>query len=165
MKRATAIASVLAVPVALFAALAGTGLHRQAVDAGGTPMAWGLAAALVLLGSVQLCLAAWSRSVIPTAVAGVICYSVVGLLATGGPGKQLVIGDVSGVVWLYGIPVVTLAMLWWGRRYTVSRRVRQDGRRGGGGGTSLAATTRSSGMLTSALRVRTVHKSAVTPVR
>ncbi len=121
-RSAAGTASLLAVPVALFAAIAGTALHRQSVEASGTSLAWGLAAALVLLGSFQLCLGAWSRSVIPTAVAGVVCYAAVGYLATASPGKQLVIGDVSGNVWLFGIPALTLVMLWWCRRFSISPR-------------------------------------------
>ncbi|VXC74289.1 conserved membrane hypothetical protein [Arthrobacter sp. 9V] len=100
-----------AVLAALFVALAGTGLHRQAVVWSGVEIPWGVAAALLLLASVQLWLAAWSRSVVPAAVAGVVSYGVVGVLSSAGPAKQLIPGDTVGNVWVFGIGGVTLIML------------------------------------------------------
>ncbi|MFE4198823.1 hypothetical protein ACFRJ9_23480 [Paenarthrobacter sp. NPDC056912] len=114
MKRGVAGAArgiAAAVLAALFVAAAGTALHRQAVLWSGVEVPWGVAGALLLLASVQLWLAAWSRSVIPTAVAGVVTYAAVGVLSAGGPAKQLVLGDVVGNVWVFGIGVVTLVML------------------------------------------------------
>ena len=101
----------VAVPAALFVAAAGTALHRQTVQWAGVEVSWGVAAALLLLASVQLWLAAWSRSVVPTAVAGVVGYAAVGLMSAAGPTKQLVLGDAVGNVWVFGIGVVTLVML------------------------------------------------------
>src|SRR5690349_6497257 len=101
----------VAVPAALFVAAAGTALHRQTVPWAGVEVFWGVAAALLLLASVQLWLAAWSRSVVPTAVAGVVGYAAVGLMSAAGPTKQLVLGDAVGNVWVFGIGVVTLVML------------------------------------------------------
>lgn len=100
-----------AVPAALFVAAAGTALHRQAIRWAGVGIPWGVAAALLLLASVQLWLAAWSRSVVPTAVAGVVGYAAVGVLSSAGPSKQLVLGDAVGNVWVFGIGAVTLVML------------------------------------------------------
>ena len=100
-----------AVPAALFVAAAGTALHRQTVQFSGVEVFWGVAAALLLLASVQLWLAAWSRSIVPTAVAGVVGYAVVGVLSSAGPDKQLVLGDAVGNVWVFGICAVTLVML------------------------------------------------------
>ncbi|WP_458109037.1 hypothetical protein M1D51_07080 [Arthrobacter sp. R3-55] len=100
-----------AVLAALFVAMAGTGLHRQVLPLAGVEVPWGVAAALMLLASVQLWLAAWSRSVIPTAVAGVVSYAVVGVLSSAGPAKQLVLGDAVGNVWVFGIAAVSLVML------------------------------------------------------
>ncbi|MET4541160.1 hypothetical protein ABIE37_002950 [Arthrobacter bambusae] len=100
-----------AVPAALFVAAAGTALHRQAAQWAGVDVSWGVAAALMLLASVQLWLAAWSRSVIPTAVAGVVSYAAVGVLSSAGPAKQLVLGDAVGNVWVFGIAAVTVVML------------------------------------------------------
>ncbi|MFH5878200.1 hypothetical protein [Arthrobacter sp. NA-172] len=106
-----------AVPVALFAAFCGTALHRQTLPIGGVDVYWGAAGALLLLASLQLLLGAWSRSLLPTAVAGIVCYAAVGLLSATGTGKQLIVADVPGNVWVYGIAGVTLVMLLWCRRY------------------------------------------------
>ena len=110
-----------AVLAALFVALAGTVLHRQAVLWSGVEVPWGVAAALLLLASVQLWLGAWSRSVIPTAVAGVVSYAVVGVLSSAGSAKQLILGDPVGNVWVFGIGVVTLIMLVVVNRQVLSR--------------------------------------------
>ncbi|MFJ4207062.1 hypothetical protein ACIPY2_01170 [Paenarthrobacter sp. NPDC089675] len=96
---------------ALFVALAGTALHRQSVLVAGVDVPWGVCAALLLLASVQLWLAAWSRSVIPSAVAGLGAYAAVGVLSSGGPDKVLILGDTVGNAWIFGIAVVTLVML------------------------------------------------------
>ncbi|MCD4852864.1 hypothetical protein LN996_18775 [Arthrobacter sp. AK01] len=100
-----------AVLAALFVATAGTALHRQAASMAGVEVPWGVVAALVLLASVQLWLAAWSRSILPTAVSGVVSYAAVGVLSSAGPAKQLVLGDAVGNVWVFGIAAVTLVML------------------------------------------------------
>lgn len=106
-----------AVPVALFAGLAGTALHRQSVLLAGVEVYWGAAAALLLLAALQLWLGAWSRSLLPTAVVGIACYVTVGLLSVAGTGKQLIVADVPGNVWVYGSAGVTFVMLLWCRRY------------------------------------------------
>lgn len=100
-----------AVLAALLVAAAGTALHRQSMVISGVDVAWGVCAALLLLASVQLWLAAWSGSVIPTAVAGVVVYATVGALSSGGRDKQLLLGDAAGNIWVYGIAAVTLIML------------------------------------------------------
>ncbi|MDR6637989.1 hypothetical protein [Paenarthrobacter nitroguajacolicus] len=100
-----------AVPAALFVAAAGTALHRQTVPLAGVEVAWGVAAALLLLASVQLWLGAWARSIAPTAVAGVVSYAAVGVVSSAGPAKQLVLGDAVGNVWVFGIGAVTMIML------------------------------------------------------
>ncbi len=100
-----------AVPAALFVATAGTALHRQSVPVSGVEVPWGVAAALLLLASVQLWLGAWTRSIAPTAVAGVVSYAAVGVVSSAGPAKQLVLGDVVGNVWVFGIGAVTMLML------------------------------------------------------
>ncbi|MGO4229595.1 hypothetical protein AB4Y72_12060 [Arthrobacter sp. YAF34] len=106
-----------AVPVALFVALAGTALHRQGLIMGGVQIPWGAAAALLLLGSAEVWLGAAFRSVIPTAVCGVLCYALTGWWSTLETGKRLVIGDAAGNIWVFGIGGMTLAMLVWCRRY------------------------------------------------
>jgi len=113
-----------AVPAALFAALCGTALHRQEWMLSGAVLPWGAAAALVLLGSVQLLLGAAFRSPLPTAVCGVVCYVLAGWWSAMAPGKRLIAGDLPGNVWVYGIAGVTVLMLVWARRYR--RRDRED---------------------------------------
>jgi N-acetyl-1-D-myo-inositol-2-amino-2-deoxy-alpha-D-glucopyranoside deacetylase len=114
MKRGVAGAArgiATAVPAALFVAAAGTALHRQSALWSGVEVPWGVAAALVLLASVQLWLAAWTRSIAPTAVAGVVSYAAVGFLSSAGAAKQLFLGDAVGNVWVFGIGAVTMIML------------------------------------------------------
>lgn len=106
-----------AVPAALFAAMAGTALHRQELVTAGVVLPLGVLAALVLLGSVQLFLGASFRSLVPTAAAGVLCYLLTGWWSAMVPGKRLITGDLAGNVWVYGIVVVTVLMLAWCRRY------------------------------------------------
>jgi hypothetical protein len=106
-----------AVPAALFVALAGTALHRHDVVLGGVQIPWGAAAALLLLGSAELWLAAAFRSVIPTAACGALCYALAGWWSTLETGKRLVIGDAAGNIWVFGIAGITVAMLAWCRRY------------------------------------------------
>ncbi|WP_427130012.1 hypothetical protein [Pseudarthrobacter sp. S9] len=106
-----------AVPAALFVSLAGTALHRQDVQIAGVGLPWGAVAALVLLGSVELWLGAFFRSVIPTAACGVLSYALTGWWSTLETGRRLVIGDTAGNIWVYGIAGVTVAMLAWCRRY------------------------------------------------
>ncbi|GAP55340.1 hypothetical protein AHiyo6_19050 [Arthrobacter sp. Hiyo6] len=108
-------------PAALFVAVAGTALHRQQFMLAGTVLPWGAVAALLLLASVELWLGAATRSVIPTAVCGVICYALTGWWSTLEAGKRLVIGDLPGNIWVYGIAVVTVLMLAWCLRYRIRR--------------------------------------------
>jgi N-acetyl-1-D-myo-inositol-2-amino-2-deoxy-alpha-D-glucopyranoside deacetylase len=117
----TAGGIAVAVPAALFVAVAGTALHRQQFMLAGTVLPWGAVAALLLLASVELWLGAATRSVIPTAVCGVICYALTGWWSTLEAGKRLVIGDLPGNIWVYGIAVVTVLMLAWCLRYRIRR--------------------------------------------
>lgn len=118
--RAGGIAAAL--PAALFAALAGTVLHRQSLSLAGVELPWGVLAALVLLASVELWLGAAFRSVVPAAVCGAGCYALAGWWATLEAGKRLIIGDLPGNLWIFGIGVVTVGMLIWCRRYARARR-------------------------------------------
>jgi N-acetyl-1-D-myo-inositol-2-amino-2-deoxy-alpha-D-glucopyranoside deacetylase len=113
----TALGIAAAVPVAFFVAVAGTALHRQTAVIAGVELPAGACGALLLLASVQLLLGAAFRSIIPTAVSGAACYAAVGVLSSAGPRKLLILGDALGNAWIYGILVVTIAMLLWCRRY------------------------------------------------
>ncbi|MFE4544545.1 hypothetical protein [Arthrobacter sp. NPDC056727] len=111
-----------AVPAALFAALAGTALHRQELGAAGlaatgAALPLGAVAALLLLASLQLFLGAAFRTLVPTAVCGGLCYALAGWWSGMEPGKRLIAGDLAGGIWVYGIVVVTVVMLAWCRRY------------------------------------------------
>ena len=110
-----------AVPAALFAAFAGTALHRQQFEAtgltAGAALPLGALAALLLLASLQLFLGAAFRTLIPTAVCGALCYALAGWWSGMESGKRLIAGDLSGSIWVYGIVVVTVIMLAWCRRY------------------------------------------------
>lgn len=117
----TARGIAAAVPAALFVALAGTALHRQDILIAGVELPWGAVAALVLLGSTQVWLSSAYRSVLPAAACGVLCYVLLGWWSLQGPGKQLLLGDLAGNIWIYGTAGVTAAMLVWGRRYTRTR--------------------------------------------
>ncbi|MDR7082327.1 N-acetyl-1-D-myo-inositol-2-amino-2-deoxy-alpha-D-glucopyranoside deacetylase [Arthrobacter ginsengisoli] len=121
-KRAAGMAGGLAaaVPAALFAALAGTALHRQDILVAGVGVPWGAVAALLLLGAVELWLGAAFRSALPTAVCGAGCYALAGWWSTLANGKRLIIGDLAGNLWIYGIAVVTVGTLAWCRRYRPS---------------------------------------------
>jgi N-acetyl-1-D-myo-inositol-2-amino-2-deoxy-alpha-D-glucopyranoside deacetylase len=128
-RRAAGMAGGLAaaVPAALFAALAGTALHRQSLEAthlqatglgaAGAALPLGAVAALLLLASLQLFLGAAFRTLIPTAVCGALCYALAGWWSGMESGKRLIAGDLAGGVWVYGIVAVTVIMLVWCRRY------------------------------------------------
>ena len=115
----TARGLAAAVPAAFFVAVAGTALHRHDIVIGGVGLPWGAAAALLLLASVELWLGAAFASLVPTAACGVLCYALAGWWSTLENGKRLVIGDTAGNLWIYGIAVVTAAMLVWARRYRI----------------------------------------------
>jgi len=53
-------------------------LHGQDFLVAGVEVPWGAAAALALLGAVELWLGAAFRSVLPTAACGVLCYALAG---------------------------------------------------------------------------------------
>jgi len=92
-------------------------LHGQDLLVAGVEMPWGAAAALVLLSAVELWLGAAFRSPLPTAACGVLCYALAGWWSTLENGKRLIVGDLAGNLWIYGIAVVTVVMLAWCRRY------------------------------------------------
>jgi hypothetical protein len=113
----TARGLAAAVPAAFYVAVAGTALHRHDILIGDVGLPWGAAAALLLLASVELWLAAAFASLVPAAVCGVLCYALAGWWSTLENGKRLVIGDAAGSLWIYGIAVVTAATLLWARRH------------------------------------------------
>ena len=105
-----------AVVAGLVAGLLGTALHGQALYAGSVELPWGAASALLLLLALALYVGLWSRSIVPCAVTGLATYVVVGLLTIPHGQYGLIVGNLAGTIWLFGVAVVTpLAMLLCGR--------------------------------------------------
>ncbi|WP_434613952.1 PIG-L family deacetylase [Arthrobacter sp. A5] len=101
--------SVAAVAAGIVGGLLGTALHGHVLLAGDLLLPWGAAAALLLVLSLSLFIGLWGRSGWLSAVSGFAAYLVAGLLAIPRGEYGLVIGDLQGTVWLYGIAVATLA--------------------------------------------------------
>ncbi|MCC3296673.1 hypothetical protein LOC59_03725 [Arthrobacter sp. zg-Y916] len=101
------------------AGVLGTSLHAQVLYAGDTPLPLGAAAALLFSAAVSVFTGLWARSVLVSALTGVLTYVLLGLFTLdllGGP--LIVTGTASGVelpvvtagiVWLYGQAVATVA--------------------------------------------------------
>lgn len=96
-------------------------LHGQHLLLAGVQVPWGAAAALALLGAAELWLGAAFRSVLPVGVCGVGCYGLAGWWSSLEPGRRLIIGNLAGSIWIYGIAAVTLVALVWCRRYRQPR--------------------------------------------
>lgn len=92
-------------------------LHGQYVLLAGLRIPWGAAAALTLVGAAELWLGAAFRSVLPAGVCGAVCYALAGWWSSLEPGRRLIIGNLAGSLWIYGIAAVTLVLLVWCRRY------------------------------------------------
>ena len=101
-----------AILAGLVTGLLGTALHAQAFYAGTVELPWGAAAALLLLLALALYVGLWGRSVVLSAVTGLAAYVVVGILTVPHGQYGLIVGNLAGTLWLFGIAVVTpLAML------------------------------------------------------
>jgi hypothetical protein len=96
-------------------------LHGHYFLLAGVQVPWGAAAALTLLGAAELWLGAAFRAVLPVGVCGVVCYALAGWWSSLEPGRRLIIGDLAGSLWIYGIVAVTLVMLVRCRRYRQPR--------------------------------------------
>jgi hypothetical protein len=73
----------------------------------------GAAAALVMLGAVELFVALWSRNAWMVVVTGGATYLCAGLLSLQLGAYGMILGNLQGTVWLYGIAVVTPLIGWW----------------------------------------------------
>ncbi len=117
--------SVTAVVAGLVAGLLGTALHGHVLVVGDLLVPWGAAAALLLVLSLSLFIGLWARSGWLSAVSGFAAYLVAGLLSIPRGEYGLVIANLQGTVWLYGIAVVTpLAAL--GCAYMLRRQPRRN---------------------------------------
>jgi len=104
---------------ALVAGILGTSLHAQVFYAGESPLPLGAAAALVFSAAVAVFTGLWARSVLVSALTGVLTYVLLGLFTLEVFGNPLIVtGTVSdldlpvttaGLIWLYGQAIATVA--------------------------------------------------------
>ncbi|MBG0740348.1 PIG-L family deacetylase [Paeniglutamicibacter antarcticus] len=99
--------AVATIGLGVLAGLLGTALHGHALATAGPVLPWGSALALLLLLSLTLFVGLWRRSAWLSAISGFFAYVVAGILSIPRGDYGLIIGDVQGNVWLYGIAVVT----------------------------------------------------------
>lgn len=104
---------------AVLAAGLGTALHAQVVYTGDTPLPLGALAALVFSAAVAVFAGLWARSVLVSALTGVLTYILLGFFSLEVFGNPLIItGTVSdldlpvttaGLIWIYGQAAATVA--------------------------------------------------------
>ncbi|WP_394939189.1 PIG-L family deacetylase [Psychromicrobium sp. YIM B11713] len=94
----------------LVAAL-GTMLHSRTSAIGSWQAPWGALLALLLLASSMILLRAWSRSVSMALVLGIISYATCVMFSFPHGQVALIMGDLPGSLWLYGIAVVLLLFM------------------------------------------------------
>ncbi|MBD8044103.1 hypothetical protein H9638_09815 [Arthrobacter sp. Sa2BUA2] len=104
---------------AVAAAVLGTSLHAQVIYAGDAALPLGAAGALVFSAAVAVLAGLWARSVLVSALTGVLTYVLLGFFTLdvfGGP--LIVTGTVSdldlpvttaGLIWIYGQAAATVA--------------------------------------------------------
>lgn len=104
---------------AVAAAVLGTSLHAQTVFAGDTALPLGAAGALVFSAAISVLAGLWARSVLVSALTGVLTYVLLGFFSLdvfGGP--LIVTGTVAnldlpvttaGLIWIYGQAAATVA--------------------------------------------------------
>ncbi|WP_045075039.1 PIG-L family deacetylase [Psychromicrobium lacuslunae] len=99
------LSSVLA---GVLVAALGTMLHSRTSTLGDWQLPWGALLALVLLGSTITLLSAWARSVTMGLLLGIITYATCVIFSIPRGPAPLILGNLAGSLWLYGIAVVTL---------------------------------------------------------
>ncbi|MCZ2404517.1 PIG-L family deacetylase [Paenarthrobacter sp. Z7-10] len=97
----------VAVAAGLLAGILGTALHGQTFYLQGWGLIWGAAAALLLLLSLAVLVGLWARSSWYPVLTGLAAYAVAGILAVSRGGSALIVGNLSGNVWLFGIAAMT----------------------------------------------------------
>lgn len=97
------------------AGLLGTSLHAHALFTGGPVVPWGAALALLLLAAVETFVGLWSRSAWVVVWCGAAAYATAGLLSLQLGSFGMILDNLQGRIWLYGIAVATLltALLVW----------------------------------------------------
>ncbi|WP_427018803.1 PIG-L family deacetylase [Pseudarthrobacter sp. P1] len=100
-------AAAAAVGAGLGAGLLGTALHGQALYTSGGVLPLGAAAALLLLLSLALVAGLWGRRIWVSLAVGAVAYAVAGILSIPRGGLGLIVANLQGNVWLYGIAVAT----------------------------------------------------------
>lgn len=93
----------------LVAAL-GTMLHSRTSMIGQFQLPWGALLALLLLGAVITLIRNWSSSATLGVILGVITYVTCVMFSIPHGQVALIMGDLAGSVWLYGIAVVTVIL-------------------------------------------------------
>lgn len=96
-----------AVASGLGTGLLGTSLHGHAWFGNGLVIPVGAAAALVMLAAVELFVGLWSRNAWVVVLCGAAAYLCAGTLSLQLGGFGMISSNLQGLVWLYGIAVVT----------------------------------------------------------
>lgn len=96
-----------AVIAGVVAGFLGTALHARALYLQTVELPWGALAALMLVLALGLYVGLWARSSVLAAVTGLAAYAMVGILTIPHGQYGLIIGNLAGNIWLFGIAVVT----------------------------------------------------------
>ncbi|MDQ6754162.1 MAG: PIG-L family deacetylase [Actinomycetota bacterium] len=96
-----------AIIAGVLAGLLGTALHARALYLQSAELPWGALAALMLVLAAGLYVGLWARSSVLAAVTGLAAYAMVGILTIPHGLYGMIIGNLAGNIWLFGIAVVT----------------------------------------------------------
>lgn len=100
-----------AVLAGILVAALGTMLHSRSTALGDWQLPWGALLALALLASTMTLVNAWARSVILGLLVGIITYATCVIFSIPRGPAPLILANLTGSVWLYGIAVVTLLVM------------------------------------------------------
>ncbi|WP_125609654.1 hypothetical protein [Specibacter cremeus] len=103
--RAAGIAA--SIGIGLGVGLLGTALHGHAWFGADAVLPYGALGALLLLAAGALWVGLWARSAWYVVLTGFVVYACVGAFSIQRGAAGLVSSNLQGVVWLYGIAVVT----------------------------------------------------------
>lgn len=109
---AVVVRVVVAAVLGALTAAVGTILHLQTQQLLGVSLPWGAVSALMLMFCAALWTGLWLRSGWFSVLCGAGSYATAGLLAIPRGGYGLIINNLQGNLWLYGIAVVTPAAAW-----------------------------------------------------
>lgn len=104
-----------AVASGIGAGLLGTSLHAHALHTGDSVVPWGAALALLLLVAVGTFVGLWARSAWVVVWCGAAAYATAGVLSLQLGAFGMILDNLPGRIWLYGIAVATplTALLVW----------------------------------------------------